>query len=193
MPRLAGMAVSAALSTVTKREQREEEQSMSVPFLGELRIFSFSFAPKGHALCNGQLMPINQNQALFSLLGTTYGGDGQTTFALPDLRGRIPVHTATGFVQGQQAGEETHTLITTEMPAHTHVLSGNAANGTLPTPANNFWAGSAANPYVQTPDGSTMNPQDISNAGGGQPHDNMPPYLVLSFCIALVGIFPSRN
>ena len=166
---------------------------MSTPFLGEIKIVSFNFAPKGWALCNGQLLPINQNQALFSLLGTTYGGNGQTTFALPNLQGRTPLHVGAGFILGQSSGEEVHTLISSEMPAHTHaaVASSNTADQT--SPANNYWAVSGSyTAYAGSPN-ETMAPQAVGPAGGSQPHANLSPYLVLNFVIALQGIFPSRN
>ncbi len=151
---------------------------------------SFNFSPQGWALCNGQFLPINQNQALFSLLGTTYGGNGQTTFALPDLRGRAPIHMGGGFTQGQAAGQEFHTLTTSEMPEHTHQLMASSDNGTQASPgllaaANNQWGALS--------DITTIHPQTLSNIGGSQPHENRPPYLVLSWCIALQGIFPSQN
>lgn len=165
---------------------------MSEPFLGEIKIFSFGFAPKGWALCNGQLLPINQNQALFALLGTTYGGDGRTTFALPNLQGRVPFHMGGGFTQGQSSGEAAHTLTISEMPAHTHLPVGNSNNASVASPAGNLWAGSSGGGYLPTAN-TTMNPASILPTGGSQPHDNMSPYLVLNFCIALQGIFPSRN
>ena len=153
---------------------------------------SFNFPPKGWALCNGQLLPINQNQALFSLLGTMYGGNGQTTFALPNLQGRAPMHNGGGFIQGQTGGETTHTLSLPELPAHSHAV---AASSNLPdrlSPAGNYFDALGANAYAPTSN-ATMNPATVSVVGGSQPHENMPPYLTLSFCIALVGIFPSRN
>lgn len=166
---------------------------MAEPFLSEIRLMSFVFAPKGWALCNGQLLPINQNQALFSLLGTTYGGNGQTTFALPDLRGRVPSHVGNGFSLGQQSGEQAVTLGVQHLPRHNHVLqaSGNAA-GTRPDPSAAFLApvnggyGAPANP-------TTLHPSSVALVGGSQPHPNMQPYLTLSFCIALIGVFPSPN
>lgn len=163
---------------------------MGTPFLAEIRITSFGFAPRGWAACNGQLLPINQNQALFSLLGTTYGGNGQTTFGLPNLQGRTPVHTGNGFTLGQAAGEIAHTLSNSEMPSHSHapLASSNMANQGQPT--NNFW--SATGSYSPSPNGS-MNPSSISATGGSQPHENMSPFLVLNFVIALQGIFPSQN
>jgi microcystin-dependent protein len=164
---------------------------MSEPFLGEIRMFSFDFAPKGWAMCNGQLLQINQNQALFSLLGTTYGGDGQQTFALPDLRGRLPFHVGTR-VQGQMAGTESETLNLNQMPAHTHAAQASSTTGTAATPGGNFWAAAAANPYASS-NSSTMSAQAVTSAGGSQPHNNLPPFLVLNVCMALLGIFPSRN
>jgi len=164
---------------------------MAEPFLAEIRMFSFAFAPKGWALCNGQLLPINQNQALFSLLGTTYGGDGRVNFALPDLRNRTPVHVGNGIVLGQQAGEQAHTLSAPEMPAHTHVATGSSTVANLGDPTGNVWAaGNAA--YNPSPN-TTMNPACVSQSGGSQPHLNMSPYLTINFCIALQGIYPSHS
>ena len=165
---------------------------MSEPFLGEIKIVSFGFAPRGWALCNGQLLPINTNQALFSLLGTTYGGDGRVNFALPDLRGRIPIHMGNGQVLGERAGEENHTLIISEMAAHAHPVSASSADPTQGLPTGNMWA-NGAGAYSSATSTTSMNPASISNAGGSQPHTNMQPYLVLNFIIALVGIFPSQN
>lgn len=165
------------------------------PFLGQLNIYSFNFAPGGYAMCNGQFLPINQNQALFSLLGTTYGGNGQTTFALPDLRGRVPFHLGNSLTQGQAGGEINHTLIMNELPQHTHQVSASSGSPDANTPAGNTWASNTGfSPYSTY--GGTMTGMDascISSAGGNQPHYNMSPYLVLNICIALVGIFPSRN
>ena len=165
---------------------------MSTPFLGEIKILSFSFPPKGWALCNGQLLPINQNQALFSLLGTTYGGNGQTTFALPNLQGRVPLHFGNQFVQGQIGGETAHTLNITEIPVHTHVVTASSNVADQGSPQDNYLAVESSNAYSSAFD-STMAPQAIPSVGGNQPHNTMSPYLVLSFCIAIVGIFPSRN
>ncbi len=165
---------------------------MSTPFLAEIRIFSFNFAPKGWALCNGQLLPINQNQALFSLLGTTYGGDGRVNFALPDLQGRAPVHFAT-VTLGEKSGEENHTLIITEMAAHTHVPAGNSNAQNTGLPTNNSWAMNASNPFSNAGGDVTMGASAIGVTGGSQPHPNMQPFLTLNFCIALQGIFPSPN
>jgi microcystin-dependent protein len=167
---------------------------VSTPFLAEIKIVSFNFPPKGWALCNGQLLPINQNQALFSLLGTTYGGNGQTTFGLPDFRGRAPVHVGSGLVQGQSGGEEFHTLVQSEMPAHNHPVAASnradANNTNIPT--NNFPATDPVNAYRSTLN-TTLAPMTVSNVGGSQAHENRQPFLVLNFCIALQGIFPSRN
>ena len=165
---------------------------MSTPFLGEIKIVSFNFAPKGWAFCNGQLLPINQNQALFSLLGTTYGGDGRTTFGLPDLRGRVPFHVGNGFTQGQRGGEEAHTLNLSELPAHTHFPMGSSNSANAVSPASNVWASLSNGGFSATPN-TTLNPASITNTGGSQAHNNMSPYLALNFCIALQGIFPSRN
>ncbi|HWN10691.1 MAG TPA: tail fiber protein [Pyrinomonadaceae bacterium] len=168
---------------------------MAEPFLSEIRIMSFNFAPKGWAQCNGQLMPINQNQALFSLLGTTYGGDGRVNFGLPDLRGSVPIHEGQGFTLGQKGGEQAHTITMSEMPAHTHVENATntdvAANRTA-IPSNNF-LGPVNNLYAANGNMTTLNPQTVGNVGGSQAHLNMQPFLVLTFCIALQGIFPSPN
>ncbi|HEX4245430.1 MAG TPA: tail fiber protein [Acidimicrobiales bacterium] len=167
---------------------------MSSPFLAEIRIVSFNFPPKGWALCNGQLLPINQNQALFSLLGTQYGGNGTTTFALPNLQGAVPVHAGSSFPQGQAGGEAAHVLTTTELPGHTHAVAVAAGTGTAVSPGGNYWAGvKNANPYSTASPTTTLGPTAIGAQGGGQGHDNMPPVLVLNYVIALQGIFPSRN
>ena len=165
---------------------------MSEQYLSEIRLISFNFAPHGWALCNGQLLPINQNQALFALLGTTYGGNGQTTFALPNLQGRIPIHTGNGFVLGQSGGETAHTLTLAELPQHIHTAQGASANATQPSPSGNVWAAHSFTAYAHTANGS-MAAGALSTVGGSQPHNNMPPYLVLNFIIALTGIFPSQN
>jgi microcystin-dependent protein len=165
---------------------------MGTPYLGEIKVISFNFPPKGWAFCNGQLLPINQNQALFSILGTTYGGNGQTNFALPNLQGRSPNYTGQGFNLGQLGGEVTHTLNNSEMPQHVHPVSAVASTGTQVSPINNVWAAATSGAYAAA--GTTaMLPQALALAGGSQPHENMPPYLVLNFIIALQGIFPSRN
>lgn len=164
---------------------------MSEPFLGQITLFPFGFAPQGWAFCNGQLLSISQNQALYSLLGTTYGGDGITTFALPDLRGRTPVHRGNGVMLGQSAGEENHTLTMPEMPLHTHTVSA-GGTATSAAPANNVWGTATVNLYGASLNVS-MNSAAITAAGGSQAHPNMEPYLTLNFCIALTGIYPSRN
>jgi microcystin-dependent protein len=165
-------------------------------FLAEIRLFSFGYAPKSWAQCNGQLLPINQNQALFSLLGTTYGGDGQMNFALPDLRGRVPIHFNGQHVMGERAGEQAHTLTIAELPTHTHVLSASSADGNAPVPfgpAGNILARTVNNIYAAPANLVAMNAGSVTNIGGSQAHLNMQPFLTLSFCIALQGIFPSRN
>jgi microcystin-dependent protein len=166
--------------------------SLVEAFLAELKLMSFNFPPKGWAECNGQFLPINQNQALFSLLGTTYGGNGQTTFALPDLRGRIPIHAGDGFLQGQAAGQEFHTLTQSEMPQHIHVQQASSQDADVPVPAGHLLAG-ANNAYASPASLTALHPASVSNTGGSQPHENRHPYLVLNWCICLSGIFPSRN
>lgn len=154
-------------------------------------MFGGNFAPVEWAFCNGQLLAIADYQALFALIGTTYGGDGVQTFALPDLQGRIPVHIGSGFVEGQKAGEENHTLAVQELPAHTHNVLG-MGQGTTNSAAGNLYAGGGISAYKATPSG-TMNAAVVQNNAGGQPHDNMMPFLVVSFIISLFGVFPSRN
>ena len=163
---------------------------MSTPFMGELRLMSFNFPPKNWALCNGQFLLISQNQALFSLMGTMYGGDGQTTFALPDLRGRTPVHAGGGLPQGLRLGTEVHTLTINELPAHTHQLQASSANGNQPTVG---MLASANNLYGPATDPTALSPAAVTNVGGSQPHENRQPYTVLSWCISLTGIFPSMS
>jgi microcystin-dependent protein len=166
---------------------------MTEPFLSEIRIFSFAFVPKGWAMCNGQMMPINQNQALFALLGTTYGGNGQTNFALPDLRGSVPISNGNGFTLGQKGGEPAHTLTTSELPQHFHQMNASTTDsGGVDNPTGNF-PGSGSNLYHTPASLTPMNPGTIAKTGGSQPHTNMQPYLTLMFGIALQGIFPSRN
>ncbi len=169
---------------------------MSTPFIAEIKIVSFNFAPKGWALCNGQLLPINQNQALFSLLGTTYGGNGTTNFALPNLQGRVPFHMGSGLTLGENGGEAAHTLNISELPAHTHTPVGSSSNPSAASPAGNLWAAAANGGYMDpsnTPSNTSLNPASITPTGGNQAPENMSPYLVLNFCIALQGIFPSQN
>jgi microcystin-dependent protein len=168
---------------------------MSTPYLGQLMLAAFNFAPKGFALSNGQLMAINQNQALFSLLGTTYGGNGTTTFALPNLQGRTPVSYGNGFTQGQAGGEEIHTLSQNEVPQHTHQLHGTSSAAGSSNPASNIFAAATApvSPYAALAAQVQMNSASIGNYGGSQPHENRQPYVVMNWVIALTGIFPSRN
>jgi microcystin-dependent protein len=165
---------------------------MSVPFLGELKLASFNFPPKGWALCNGQLLPINQNQALFSLLGTSYGGNGQTNFALPDLRGRVPIHFGNSYAMGQRAGAEVHTLTVAELPTHSHGFVASSADGTQVIPTGNKLA-AFNNGYGNAESLVALAPTTIDNTGGSQPHENRSPYLVLNYIIALQGIFPSQS
>lgn len=168
---------------------------MAEPFLAEIRMMSFGFPPKGWALCNGSLLPINQNQALFSLLGTTYGGDGRVNFGLPDLQGRVPMHMGSGHTQGERGGEQAHTLIISELPQHTHSVVGSSTAGTQPVANGNLLGlDSTANPYQAfDTNAGAMLPQSIGNTGGSQAHLNMQPFLVINFSIALQGIFPSQN
>ena len=165
---------------------------MAEPFLSEIRIMSFVFPPKGWALCDGQLLPINQNQALFSLLGTTFGGNGQTNFALPDLRARAPIHVGSGHTLGERGGEQAHTVSIAELPTHTHVLNG-TSNTAVNTPANTTVLAKSAPQAAYGAPASlvAMDTRSIGNTGGSQAHLNMQPFLTLSFCIALQGIFPS--
>mgnify|MGYP002778892637 CR=1 FL=1 len=166
---------------------------MGEPFLGEIKMISWNYAPKGWAFCNGQQLPINQNQALFALFGTMYGGNGQTTFALPDLRGRTPFHVGGQFnVQGQTGGETAHTLTIQEMPAHFHGGNCNTNTGTVVGPAGSVWASTTQNPYNANGN-SAMAAESINNTGGSQAHNNMSPYLVINFVVALIGIFPSQT
>lgn len=166
---------------------------MSEPFLGEIKICSFNFAPRRWALCNGQLLPINQNQALFSLFGTSYGGNGQTTFALPDLRGRMPIHFGDGRTLGERAGALAHTLNINELPTHTHVLRHSSSVATTDNPAGSVPAQTVSPIYGPPQSLVGMGPASVANTGGSQAHLNMAPYLTLNFIVALQGIFPSRN
>lgn len=170
---------------------------MSEPFLAEVRIVGFNFAPRGWAFCDGQILPINQNQSLYSLLGTTYGGDGRTSFALPDLRGRTPMHvgsagTGSFHTLGQKSGEETHTLAGNEMPQHDHVLHGTNVTANS-TELGGRLLGATAGLYGPPASLVNMRSDNLPNVGGGQAHENMQPYLAVNFCIALRGLFPSRN
>jgi microcystin-dependent protein len=180
---------------------------MSEFFLGQIQPFAFNFAPSGWALCNGQLLSINQNQALFSLLGTTYGGNGQTTFALPNLQSRVPIHPGQGpglpaYSLGEEAGSETVTLIANEMPAHTHLFAGTTAAATTKRPSTGAALAKSTLPNSTSPGNAfygtaqsltALQPGTIGLAGGSQPHSNMQPYLVISWCICIVGVFPARN
>jgi microcystin-dependent protein len=173
---------------------------MSEPFLAEVRIVGFNFPPRGWALCDGQILPINQNQSLFSLLGTTYVGDGRTNFALPDLRGRTPLHFGTSAApgavnhnQGQKNGEETHPLSASEMPDHDHSVAANAAPATSDEPQGNLPARPGFDAYGGPTALGAFGAETVGDTGGGQGHDNMQPWLALNFCIALQGLFPSRN
>lgn len=170
------------------------------PFIGQIMLFGGNFAPRGWALCDGQLLPIATHSALFSILGTTYGGDGTTTFALPDLRGRAALHMGhgpglTNRPMGQSSGRENVTLTAQQMPSHNHEVRCLASQGNLGTPRDNFLAGdrSGADDVYSASQDSAMNTAAITNTGGGQPHDNMQPYQVVNFCIALQGVYPSRN
>ncbi|QYG91873.1 phage tail protein [Iamia sp. SCSIO 61187] len=171
---------------------------MSEPFLGEIKMVGFNFAPRGYALCNGQLLSIAQNSALFALLGTTYGGNGQTTFALPNLQSRVPMHFGQGpglssRVMGEQAGTENVTLLSTQMPQHNHLVNASTGDSSSKNPSGGVMGGTASPIYATGSPNAQMNPVTIGFAGGNQPHENMPPFLVVNFIIALQGIFPSRN
>jgi microcystin-dependent protein len=162
------------------------------PFLSEIRLMSFVFAPKGWAPCNGQLLPINQNQALFSLLGTTFGGDGRVNFALPDLRARVPIHVGGSHTLGERGGEQAHTLSIAELPTHTHQLTGSASDADVVLPTDNV-VGRSSQVYGPPAQLTALDPSTSGVVGGSQAHLNMQPFLTLSFCIALQGIFPSPN
>ena len=176
---------------------------MADPFVAEIRIFPFNFAPKGWAFCDGQILPLSQNTALFSLLGTTYGGNGQSTFALPNLQGSVPMHAGSSqgpglssHFEGESSGTETVTLLESEMPAHNHPLKANTSTATKSLPSNNSFAkGASMTPYLAPAGAPTvpMAPQAITSSGSGLPHNNLMPYLTLNFCIALQGVFPPRS
>jgi microcystin-dependent protein len=167
---------------------------MAEPFLSEIRMMSFSFPPKGWALCDGQLLPINQNQALFSLLGTTFGGNGQDNFGLPDLRGRTPIHVGSGLTLGERGGAQAHTLSISELPTHSHVVVATSATQTTPTPTGSSYFAEVAPSETYSGTGNVaMNASMVSNTGGSQAHLNMQPFLTLNFSIALQGIFPSST
>ena len=172
---------------------------MSQPYVGQIRLLACNFAPVGHAFCNGQIMSIAQNATLFNLIGTTYGGDGQSTFALPDLQGRIPVHQGSGpggfYVIGQESGTETVTLTVNQIPAHAHPAQ--ASDGTVGTaqnsPANAYWNKWPGSAYSTAGTNTTLNPDAVTTFGGSQPHDNMPPFQVINYVISLFGVYPSQN
>ncbi|MBL8191207.1 MAG: phage tail protein [Acidobacteria bacterium] len=165
---------------------------MAQPYVGEIRMFAGNFAPAGWMFCEGQLLPISENETLFQLIGTTYGGDGQSTFALPDLRGRIPVHQGNGFVLAETGGVEEVTLTVSQIPAHSHPLLGSTANGTQASPANNVLATSTVvTPYAPETAVAAMAATAITSVGGSQPHTNFQPYLCVDFIISLFGIFPT--
>jgi len=167
---------------------------MSNPYVGEIRIFAGNFAPVGWMLCQGQLLPISEYETLFNLIGTTYGGDGQSTFALPNLSSRVPIHQGPGFVIGQLAGEETVTLTTQQIPQHSHAMPCNSASSSSPTPGGFFFGAAGSTAYApNTSANASMAPAMIGNTGGNQPHDNRMPYLALNFIISLFGIFPSQT
>jgi microcystin-dependent protein len=166
---------------------------MTEPFLGQVTMAAFDFAPKGHARCDGTLLPINQNQALFALLGTMYGGNGQTSFALPDLRGRTPIHVGAGHRQGQHIGQSSVTLSAFSTPTHTHQVAAASGDGDSASPQDAVFAGSPNQLYHSGQSLTSMGPGVVGTAGGSQPHPNMQPYTVINCYIALQGIFPSRN
>ncbi|MBT9332631.1 tail fiber protein [Acidipila sp. 4G-K13] len=170
---------------------------MGTPYIGEIRMAGFNFAPVGWAFCNGQTLPISEYSALFNLIGTTYGGDGINTFSLPNLQGRIPFHQGTSagntMVLGQISGSESVTLITSQIPAHTHALNANSAAGSQPSPGNGMWAASNLDEYSTEAAAHAMAPSAILPTGGSLPHDNMPPFLVVNFIISLFGVYPSQS
>ena len=167
---------------------------MSQPYVGEIRMFGGNFAPAGWMFCEGQLLPISENETLFNLIGTTYGGDGQETFALPDLRGRLPIHQGNSFILAQTGGTEEVTLTVQQIPLHTHALLGSAVNGSQPGPAGNLLANSTVvTPYAPETPNQTMATTSITPVGGSQPHTNFQPYLCIDFIISLFGIFPSPS
>lgn len=194
-----GALLIGATSAVGASRFNSQMNMAAEPFIGEICMYGFNFAPRGWATCDGQLISIAQNTALFSLLGTTFGGNGQTTFGLPDLRGRVAIHQGTGpglssKTMGEASGVENVTLISAQMPTHTHQLIADANPGSSDLPGSNLIARSPAGiPDFGTGTGAVMSPSSIGTTGGNQPHPNMQPYLVVNFCIALEGIFPSRN
>jgi microcystin-dependent protein len=166
---------------------------MAQPFVGEIRIFAGNFAPVGWMFCDGQLLPISENETLFQLIGTTYGGDGETTFALPDLRGRLPLHQGNGFVIGQAAGAEDVTLTVNQMPAHSHPAVATTNQGTQGNPGGNVLSNSqGAKPYIEDAPTGNLSPQSVSPVGGSQPHSNLQPFICINYIISLFGLFPQR-
>lgn len=166
---------------------------MSESYVGEIRMFTGNYAPAGWAFCNGQLLSISENEVLYSLIGTTYGGDGRTTFALPNLQGRIPIHQGNSYILGQQSGTETVTLTVNQLPQHTHLPAADTAAGDNPSPEQHFFASYSGKPYFSTAPNSTMNTSTASHVGGNQPHNNFMPYLTVNFIISLYGIYPSQG
>jgi microcystin-dependent protein len=166
---------------------------MAQPYVGEIRLFAGNFAPAGWMFCEGQLLPISENETLFNLIGTTYGGDGQSTFALPDLRGRVPVHQGNSFSLAQTGGVETVTLTVQQIPSHTHAMSASNDIPTQTSPQNNVTGQAAAKLYRAGSPSVSLSPQSVGAAGGSQPHDNFQPYLCLNFIISLFGIYPSQS
>lgn len=166
---------------------------MSESYIGEIRMFAGNYAPQGWAFCDGSLLPISENDALFNLIGTTYGGDGQNTFALPDLRGRSSVHAGPGFALAQKAGEESVTLTPSQMPSHNHPASAASGGGNQASPAGAVWASTPAKAYAGGPANEAMAPSTVGSSGGSQPHDNLSPYVVVSYIISLYGIYPSPS
>ena len=166
---------------------------MSEPFLAEIRMFGFNFAPRGWAWCDGQILPIDQNQSLYSLLGTTYGGDGRTDFALPDLRGRVPVHVGSSFVLGASSGEEAHALAANEMPMHTHQVRASNLPPNRESLEESVWTNQSVNQYTNAGSDATIRTDRVGTTGEGQGHNNMQPFQVIAFAIALRGLFPPRN
>jgi microcystin-dependent protein len=166
---------------------------VSTPFVGEIRLFAGNFAPSGWALCNGAVLPISENETLYTLIGTTYGGDGVTTFALPNLCSRVPLHQGSGFAMGQSAGGETVTLTTAQMPVHSHAAAANATAATSGSPQGNVWANGGSSQFSDQPPDAQLSPATLQPAGGNQPHDNMLPFLAVNFIISLFGVFPSQT
>jgi len=197
--RIKTLAATVALSTAALLSPKPVEAQAADPFLGQIMMVGYTFCPRGWANADGQLLPISSNSALFSLYGTTFGGDGRTTFALPDLRGRVPMHTGQGpglasRQSGQKGGTETNTLSVNQLPNHSHALNVARSSGNTTTPQDTFLAGTGRDrDYTSTGTDTTMNANAIGSTGGGQPIDNMQPFLVIRYCVALQGIFPSRN